>query len=54
MSVRQRGDAVELTAAGHRLFEVNQALLCLLLGAKGALTGCRVNSFSLTSADKID
>jgi hypothetical protein len=39
MSVRQAGDPVELAAAGQGLFEVHQALQCLLVGIKGALTG---------------
>ena len=39
MSVRQPGDPVQLAAAGHRLFEVDHALQCLLIHIKGALTG---------------
>src|ERR1700675_381540 len=39
MSVRQPGDPVQLAAAGHRLFEVDHALQCLLIRIKGALTG---------------
>jgi hypothetical protein len=33
------GDPVQLAAAGHRLFEVDHALQCLLIHINGALTG---------------
>ena len=61
MSVRQAGDPVESAAVGHRLFEVHEALQCLLLGISVfegtrvgcGVFGCHINSFVLAVAANI-